>query len=100
MNIIDYIPTGSSNAISRKMLCALTGMEDRTMRQSIHEARRTTPILNLSNGDGYFIPDLSDDMDVAMLKHYVAQEESRIKSIGWALKSARKALKESDVNVA
>lgn len=94
MNITDFIPTGSSHAISRKELCNMVGISDRKMREEIHNARRDMPILNLSNGDGYFIPDLTDDIDVALLKHYVKQEESRIKSTGWALKSARKALKE------
>lgn len=93
MEILDFIPQGSKNAISRKRLCELTGLEDRAMRDQIHIARRKIPILNLQDGNGYFIPDMNDKKDVELLTRYVHQEESRLKSHGWSLKTARKTLK-------
>lgn len=91
--ILKHIPTGSRNAVSRKRLRILTGLCDRRVRGEIHEARRYIPILNLSDGSGYFIPDMNEPGDRLLLKEYVRQEEHRLKSIGWALKSARKTLR-------
>lgn len=91
--ITDYIPTGHRHIISRKTLCQLTGLSDRQVRESIAQARRNTPIINLQDGDGYFIPDPSDNGDMELLRRYVRQEEARLKSIGWSLKAARKMLK-------
>lgn len=91
--ITDYIPTGRENAISRADLCRLTGLADRQVRENIAQARRNTPIINLQDGDGYFIPDPTDSGDMAQLRRYVKQEEARLKSIGWSLKAARKMLK-------
>lgn len=91
--ITDYISTGHFHPITRKKLCNLTGLSDRQVRDSIAQARRNTPIINLQDGDGYFIPDPSDNGDMELLRRYVRQEEARLKSIGWSLKAARKMLK-------
>ena len=55
-------------------------------------------ILNLSNGNGYFKPDINDPVDRKLLIRYVRQEESRLKSIGWALKAARKLLRDYQID--
>lgn len=91
--ITDYIPIGRDHAITRKKLCMLTGLSDRQVRENIAQARRNTPIINLSDGDGYFIPNPSDEADMRLLGRYARQEEARLKSIGWSLKAARKMLK-------
>lgn len=93
MEILDYIPIGSENAIQRAVLVALSGLDDRSARDQIAEARRKIPILNMQDGNGYFIPDMNSDGDRALLKAYVRQEEHRLRSIGWSLKAARKTLK-------
>ena len=95
--IVDYMPTGRKNAITRKELCRITGLSDRQAREHISQARRNTPIINLQDGDGYFIPDPSDNGDMNLLKRYVRQEEARLKSIGWSLKAARKIMKGTNV---
>lgn len=92
-DIMNYIKVGKENAITRKELCALTGMEDRAIREHISQARRFVPIINLQDGSGYFIPNLEKADEISELKHFVAQEEKRLKSIGWSLYAARKALK-------
>lgn len=74
--ITDYIPTGRKNAITRKELCRITGLSDRQAREHIAQARRNTPIINLQDGDGYFIPNPSDNSDMSLLKRYVRQEEA------------------------
>lgn len=92
--LINIIPTGRKNAVTRAYLCAASGMTDRTVRALIHEARRYTVILNLQNGSGYYKPDLGDKTDREELKRYVKQETSRLKATGWSLAAARRALAE------
>lgn len=70
----------------------MTGINDRYVRLAIAQARRKIPILNMQDGDGYFIPGMNDQEDVRLLIRYVRQEESRLKSIGWSLKAARQML--------
>ena len=88
--IMDKIPVGHENAVTRQQLCISTGMNDRRIRRAIAEARREIIILNLQDGNGYYIPDMEDDVDKAELKRFVKQEEHRLKSIGWSLKAARR----------
>lgn len=91
MNIVDYIPVGHQNAVTRKKLCILTGLSDRKVRDLIADARRETPIINQQDSKGYYIPDTGNIIDMCALRRYVKQEEHRLKSIGWSLKAARRA---------
>lgn len=95
MHIIDYIPIGRSNAVTRAQLSAVTGLPDRTIRDMIHQARRDHAILNLQDGSGYFRPDMEDETEKTLCGVYVSQEESRLKSIGWSLKGARKEMRKA-----
>lgn len=90
MMIEQYIPMGQANAIPLKKLCELTGFDSRKVREQISVARRETCILNLQDGNGYFIP--SED-EKPLVERYVKQEMARLKSIGWSLKSAREFVK-------
>ncbi len=55
--IEEYIPVGHDNAIKRRELRRLTGLSDREMREHIEYARtREIVILNLQDGNGYFMP--------------------------------------------
>lgn len=91
-DILDYINTGHENAITREVLCRRTGLPDRAVRMAIHQARRRIPILNMQDSCGYFIADMNIEEERLMLKRYVQQETSRLKSIGWGLKAARQTL--------
>lgn len=91
MNIVDYIPVGSKNAISRQNLCTITGMSDRVVREAISQARRTTCICNAQDGKGYYIPDSMKDA-----KRFLDQESARARSIFWSLKGARDFIKEME----
>ena len=99
INITDYIPTGRENAIPRSDLARKVGVSDRKVRDLIHCARREVPILNMQDGKGYFKPDMNDETEVNLLRAYYNQENARLKSIGWSLLSARKALKEHDIQI-
>lgn len=92
MNIVDYIPVGHQNAVTRKQLCILTGLSDRKVRDLIADARREMPIINQQDSKGYYIPDTGNIIDMCALRRYVRQEEHRLKSIGWSLKAARRAV--------
>lgn len=98
-DILNYILTGRKNAVTRSELCRLSGIEDRKMRDAIHHARRKIPILNMQDGQGYFIPDMNLLEERMPLKQYVMQGTSRLKSIGWSLKAARQTLKNCGIEV-
>lgn len=91
MNILDFIPFGKENSISRSELSKVTGLPDRAMRKEIELARRDTCIINNQNGKGYYRP-----TDKAEVERYIKQEESRAKKIFMALGGARKYLDSMD----
>lgn len=97
-DILDYIPNGHANAVTRSELCKRTRVPDRAMRIAIHNARRKIPILNMQDGSGYFIPDMNLEGERILLKQFVQQETSRLKSIGWSLKPARQTLKNCGID--
>ncbi|WP_347993490.1 hypothetical protein [uncultured Eubacterium sp.] len=90
MDIVDYIPFGRENAVTRTQLRIMTGLNDRQIREQISQARRDTVILNMQDGKGYFRP-LPEERK--LVEAYARQETARLRSIGWSLKAARKMLK-------
>ena len=84
-NILNYIPRGKENAISRARLREVTGLNDSVMRQEIAKARREACIINLQDGRGYYLPTTIEEVD-----RFIAQEEHRAKSIFTNLSGARK----------
>lgn len=81
MNIIKHIPVGHDNAITRQELMYRTGVSDRGVRALIEQARKKTPIINAGIGNGYFIPDMKNPVDRALLRSYLHQEKARARSI-------------------
>lgn len=85
ITIIDLIPVGRDNAISRDYLVALCvqhGLvkenlkdKDRAMRDLVGEARKEYVVLNLSDGNGYYRPTLKEFLD---LQRHIRQIRSRI----------------------
>lgn len=56
--VINHIPKGRHNAISRAQLSEMTGLPDRANRQAIEDARRQgVMIISGSNTKGYYITD-------------------------------------------
>ncbi|MGF7002438.1 hypothetical protein M2149_000814 [Lachnospiraceae bacterium PFB1-21] len=99
MDILNHIPTGRENAVSRGYLSAVTGLSDRNIRQLIHDARRRIPIINAQEGEGYYIPDMNTEDGKNELLRWYRQERSRLKSIGYATTAARRTLKNCGVSV-
>ena len=94
--IIDFIPLGRENAISRKRLTALcvesdlidnnSKDKDREMRKLLQKARIDYTILNNPEG-GYYRPSREDLQE---LSRYIRQEEKRAKSIFKDVKRAKR----------
>ncbi len=89
--LLDLIPYGEKNAISRTMLRVKSGLTDRAMREEISRLRREHPILNSQEGNGYFRP-LPEE--VQKVEKWLSQEGHRAKSIFWSQKGAREFMKE------
>lgn len=95
MDILDYIPFGRENAVTRPFLCQMTGLSDRIVRKEIARARREHPILNTQEGNGYYQP---SDNDVLEVRRFINQETNRARSIFYSLKGARDWIKELDID--
>lgn len=91
IDIVQFIPIGSKNAITRADLRDKTGLGDRQLREAISQARRTTCICNKQDGNGYYIPD-----QVQEIQSFIAQETHRAKSIFWSLKGARELMRQME----
>lgn len=84
INVVNFIPVGHENAISRRELCRKTGLTDRKLREEISKARETTCICNMSDGAGYYIP-----REVQEIDRFINQEKARARSIFKSLRGAR-----------
>lgn len=91
--IIEYIPFGRENAITRRRLCYLTGLKDRDVRSQIQKEAEKDPILSRSDGRGYYRPTLQDKEE---LWGYVKRESSRALSILRRLRQAKALLADMD----
>ena len=86
--IIDLIPYGHENAISRRRLRYLTGLDDRTVRRAISELNEDGNVI-LNRGEGYFR--YNAETDRYYLENYLAVEKGRIKTLNRKLRKMRKA---------
>lgn len=77
MNIVDFIPKGKENAVTREALCIYTGLDDRTVRKLIELARDGgAPILSSSHSVGYWLSD-----DIVEIKAFLNETDHRCKSM-------------------
>ncbi|MBE6677923.1 MAG: hypothetical protein E7597_03915 [Ruminococcaceae bacterium] len=90
--IFELLPEGRENAISRRDLMTITGLNDRELRKTIAAERRAGALI-LSSTDsehnGYFRPASADE-----LRRFVASMTRRGKATFAAVAAARKALKQ------
>lgn len=93
MNILDCIPTGHENGISRESLRSLMRMSDRKIRDLIAEANKSDDdsvlIINLQDGHGYFRPAPNEGNLVRLWK---AQERARGNSVEESVDAAERYL--------
>lgn len=78
MNILDFIPTGKENAISKEKLCKLTGIKDeRIIRDAIkRQVESGVPILSSSGHKGYWY---SEDIDE--IAEFIRENDHRSNAI-------------------
>lgn len=78
MDILDYIPIGHENAVSRRWLQTTTHMSDRMVRRLIAEVNKNDCdaelIINLQDGRGYF--QLAEN-EKNLVRNWIAIESSR-----------------------
>lgn len=84
MDILEFIPTGRENAITRRELVGRVNLSDREVRKLIASARKSFPILNLQTGEGYYLP--TKEIEV---REFLNQEMLRAKSILEGLEGCR-----------
>ena len=100
IRLIDIIPYGKDNAISRKALVKLAEIyglipdgqrdKDRYVRRLIQKAREDNVIICKPNG-GYYIPDENDATELA---EYIATEHGRALAIHTDLVMARRVFED------
>lgn len=89
MNIVELIPRGKENAITRERLCEITGVSDRTVRGYIHDAREKGEMIISSTGSkGYYLPTKRDEVS-----RFIGQQKSYIKNLQRSVSKAERALK-------
>lgn len=70
MTILDYIPIGSENAVSRRDLARLLGVPDRSVRNAIMQLRMEgCPICSTSSRAGYYMADSREDLEAFCREH-------------------------------
>lgn len=104
-SIIELIPVGYDNAISRAQLtrlCDEFGLidadvvdKDRAMRSLLSKAKLDWAILSREDG-GYYQPDIKKAEDVDHLRHWVEREDKRAKAIFMAVKKAKAVLDDAN----
>lgn len=88
MNILDYIPYGRENAITRQELAKLTKLDDRAVRKEIKRlTKQGVPIISSSHYKGYW---LSDDIDE--WEAYINEIDRRRESLYFTTLELRKEL--------
>lgn len=91
MDIVDLIPHGAENAVSRRRLAEQTGLPDRIVRKKIEAARAGGAIIvNAQDGRGYYQTD-----DINEIARMYRAQRSRAISIFRACKPMRLKLKEA-----
>lgn len=89
MNILDFIPYGRENAVSRSFLVSLTGLPDRSIREAIQATNESgTAIICCEAGTGYFRP-----KTVAEAERYINYSRSYLISLAKKDRAMRKAVK-------
>lgn len=85
MNLLDLIPYGHENAITREELARLTHLPDRIVRAKINDLRQHHAILNMQDGRGYFRP---LESEYALVKLWLGQTRSRARECAQSLNGA------------
>ena len=96
--IYELIP--EDRFITKKELMELTGIDERSIRRYISDIRKEHSIISLSSGKGYKKSKSTDNMtaheikiEYDMIKHQIAESNSRIRELKKNMKSSIARLK-------
>ena len=64
--IVDYIPTGKENKISRQSLALCTGLPDRSVRRLISAARADGHAIVGDPNGGYYMAETEEDLSLLL----------------------------------
>lgn len=87
INVLDFLPFGIKNALSMSELAKRMGIDQRTARKMVFEARRSGAVICSTcseNAHGYYRPN-----NAAEVRPYISMQLSQIRSAQKALKSAQ-----------
>ena len=89
MNIIDFIPTGKENAVSKQKLMEVTGIKDeRLVRDAIKsQVENGVPILSSSGHKGYWY---SEDIDE--IEEFIRENDHRANALSKTTAKLKKHL--------
>ena len=96
MDILNYIPVGHKNAVTRGTLSNMTGKKHRTNRELIEKVRQHYVVLNMGDSKGYFLPGPGEESLVRMCRN---KELSRYKAIGKTIRAMDKYLKSKEKQI-
>jgi biotin operon repressor len=88
--VIELIPEGYKNAVSRTYLSELTNKSDRAVRADIEELRNSIVVLSNEDGTGYYLPTPEDDSRALQV---LLRERARRDSIDRHIKVLEKYLR-------
>ena len=89
MNILDFIPTGKENAISKQKLMEVTGIKDERLVRDVikRQVESGVPILSSSGHKGYWY---SEDIDE--IEEFIRENDHRANAIGKTTAKLKKHL--------
>lgn len=84
----ETIPVGRENAVTRRQLCELTGLNDREVRRQISQLRTVDDgtdmvIVSLSNGRGYYRSSNPDE-----IRHFINEMRKRNRMVFRTIRTA------------
>lgn len=91
----EILGQGHESARTAEDIAKQLGITSREVRRAINAERREVVILNLQDGEGYFIP---TEKEEDLVVRWVRQEESRLKKHALALRAGRRAVKGGTIN--
>lgn len=93
--LLNALPWGEKNAVTRAELSRILGMRDRPLRELIERARREGAIIiNRQNGRGYYLSE-----DIADIERQYRADRARALSILARCKHMRRTLKAAGMEV-
>ena len=88
--VLDYIPEGRENAVSRRELVRLTGKSDREIRREIKGFLTAgVPIMSSSHSGGYWLSDNPDEWTECINEY--DRRIATMKKTVWRLRQKRNA---------